>query len=52
LAWPVQPGSFFRYPLHKRLNRSSPGDSSRRSREVKNLILFSTKQFNQTAGPN
>jgi hypothetical protein len=27
-----------------------PKDSSRRSREVKNLILFSTKQFNQTAG--
>ena len=27
-----------------------PKDSSRRSREVKNLTLFSTKQFNQTAG--
>jgi hypothetical protein len=27
-----------------------PEDSSRRSREVKNLILFSTKQFNQTTG--
>jgi len=39
-------------PLHKRLNRSSPRDSSRWSREVKKLILFSTKQFNQTAGPD
>ena len=27
-----------------------PKDSSRRNREVKNLILFPTKQFNQTAG--
>ena len=44
--------AFFRKNLRKRLNRSSPRDSSRRSREVKNLILFSTKQFNQTAGPN
>jgi MFS family permease len=31
---------------------SSPRDSSRRSRKVKNLILYSTKQFSQTAGPN
>jgi hypothetical protein len=34
---------------HRLLGRG-PHDSSRRSRPVK--MLFSTKQFNQTAGPN